>query len=347
MVDQATDPAGRAKSLQQVLNSAEFSQTEVILTSNFVIPEEVVLQWSRPCWRLTRPLRRSTLRECLYGALNHRKPGDDVFDQPTPAVREEGCQILLVEDNSVNQKLAIELLKKMGHRVDLAVNGLEAFKMFPNRKYEVILMDLQMPLMGGLEATSKIREFETLRGEHTPILAMTAHATVQDEQRCLAAGMDGYITKPIRSEWLRKEIERVTMKNKSESQTAKQKLTTGSNHANEPKWSVSELLQRLDNDRSFLCELLTVYRQDSQAGLQSAEDALRRQDFPTLERAAHTLKGMMRNLVMNHAAQIAADLEIAARNGKSAECSAALAQLQKAMEELLPEVDAQMVEVKA
>jgi two-component system, sensor histidine kinase and response regulator len=347
IVDQATDPSGREKFLAAILNGPEFSRTEVILTSTFVIPEEVVLQWSRACWRLTRPLRRSTLRECLYGALTHRRPGEDVFPECAPATRGEGCQILLVEDNAVNQKLAIGLLQKMGHRVDLAVNGLEAFKIFPNRRYDVILMDLQMPLMGGLEATSKIREFESLRGEHTPILAMTAHATVQDEQRCLAAGMDGYVTKPVRSEWLRKEIERVTMKNKSENKSANKEATTDSDHANETMWSVTELLERLDNDRPFLCELLTIYRQDSQAGLQTAKEGLARQDLHALERAAHTLKGMMRNLVMNRAGQIAADLEIAARNGKLAESASALAQLEKAMEELIPEVDAQMAEVKA
>ena len=86
----------------------------------------------------------------------------------------------LAEDNAVNQKLAIGLLQRMGHRVDLAVNGLEVLRMFREKRYDVILMDLQMPAMGGLQATGKIREIEGATGTHTPILAMTAHAAAED-----------------------------------------------------------------------------------------------------------------------------------------------------------------------
>ncbi|MGB7731084.1 MAG: Hpt domain-containing protein [Candidatus Acidiferrum sp.] len=113
-----------------------------------------------------------------------------------------------------------------------------------------------------------------------------------------------------------------------------------------PEWDVNELLQRLDNDHTFLRELLAVYRQDSQTSLQSAKNALASQDLAALERTAHSLKGMMKNLLMNRTAQSASDLEVAARQG-GAKQAAALAQLEKAMEELLPEVDAQLAEVKA
>jgi two-component system, sensor histidine kinase and response regulator len=106
------------------------------------------------------------------------------------------------------------------------------------------------------------------------------------------------------------------------------------------------LLERLDNDRSFLCELLIVFRQDSQAGLQEAKEALTRADLAQVERKAHALKGMMRNLSMDRAAQAASDLEAAARQGKTEESTALLAQLERAMEELLPEVHAQMAEVR-
>lgn len=115
----------------------------------------------------------------------------------------------------------------------------------------------------------------------------------------------------------------------------------------QPDWDVNELLQRLDNDHSFLCELLAVYRQDSQSSLQSARNALSRQDLAELERTAHRLKGMMKNLSMNRAAQSAHDLEVAARQGDANHTPALLQQLEKAMEDLLPQVDAHLAEVKA
>lgn len=115
----------------------------------------------------------------------------------------------------------------------------------------------------------------------------------------------------------------------------------------QPDWDVNDLLQRLDNDHSFLCELLAVYRQDSQSSMQSARNALSRQDLAELERTAHRLKGMMKNLSMHRAAQSAHDLEVAARQGDANHTPALLLQLEKAMEDLLPQVDAHLAEVKA
>ncbi len=250
-------------------------------------------------------------------------------------------KILLAEDNAVNQKLAIGLLQRMGHRVDLAVNGLEVLRMYREKRYDVILMDLQMPAMDGLQATGKIREIEGATGTHTPILAMTAHATAEDARRCLQAGMDGHLTKPIRTESLRKEIERVTMNTKPTNE-----LLPAQRDTSEAIWNLTELLERLDNDKQFLGELLIVFRQDSEAGLRDAKSALARNDLLALERKAHTLKGMLRNLLMNRAAQLASDLEIAARQQQPEQSSVLLAQLEHAMEELLAEVDAQTVEVK-
>jgi two-component system, sensor histidine kinase and response regulator len=112
------------------------------------------------------------------------------------------------------------------------------------------------------------------------------------------------------------------------------------------RWNPKELLDQLDNDRTFLCELLDVYRRDSQNGLQEAKEALARNDLNVVERRAHTLKGMMKNLYMNDVAQTASDLEAAARQGKADDSAVLLAQLERAMSELLPEVDTQMAEAK-
>lgn len=117
-------------------------------------------------------------------------------------------QLLLVEDNVVNQRLAIRVLEKFGYNVRLAENGLQAVAAVYQQKFDLILMDVQMPEMGGFEATTKIREFESKsRGKRTPIIAMTAHATQGYREKCLEGGMDGYISKPIRTDVLKNVLE--------------------------------------------------------------------------------------------------------------------------------------------
>jgi two-component system, sensor histidine kinase and response regulator len=111
-------------------------------------------------------------------------------------------QILLVEDNLVNQKLAIRLLEKAGHVVTVASNGKEAVEQVAARAFDLVLMDVQMPEMDGLEATQVIRQQENGQKRRLPIVALTAHAMVGDRERCLAAGMDGYVTKPVQTQLL-------------------------------------------------------------------------------------------------------------------------------------------------
>ena len=214
--------------------------------------------------------------------------------------------------------------------------------MVRNARYDLVLMDLQMPVLGGLEAATRIREFEQSAGRHTPILALTAHAAAQDEQHCLEVGMDGYVVKPIRRELLQKEIARVTNQCQKEKEAPELPLTA----AVEVDWNLTELLGRLDDDRTFLSELLRGFYVDSQSNLQQAKSALAGADLGELARAAHTLKGMLRNLFMNRAAESAANLESAARQGKREESEVLLVQLDQALAELLPKVDAQLAEVK-
>jgi len=123
-----------------------------------------------------------------------------------------GLRILLVEDNLVNQRVATRLLEKKGHQVSVADNGRAALHAYARAPYDVVLMDVQMPEMDGLEATAAIRRHEAERngaGRRVPIIAMTAHALSGDRERCLAAGMDDYVPKPIQSRALFEAIERV------------------------------------------------------------------------------------------------------------------------------------------
>jgi two-component system sensor histidine kinase/response regulator len=156
------------------------------------------------------------------------------------------------------------------------------------------------------------------------------------------AGMDGCLTKSIWRELPQRDIAQMTRQHKVEIEPA----AAPNSGPPETGWNIEELLLRLEDDRAFLCDLLRVYRQDSQVTLQKAKTALARGDLAELTRAAHTLKGMLRNLSMNGAAETAGELENVSRQAKGEEAGKLLVQLEQALAELLPEVDAQLAEVK-
>jgi CheY-like chemotaxis protein len=120
-------------------------------------------------------------------------------------------RILLAEDNPVNQKVAARMMEKRGYLVTVVANGREAIEAHERQRFDLILMDVQMPELDGLEATRRIREREQTTGEHVPILALTAHAMLSDRERCLAAGMDEYLSKPFQSEDLAQAVDSLRM----------------------------------------------------------------------------------------------------------------------------------------
>jgi CheY-like chemotaxis protein len=140
-------------------------------------------------------------------------PHQDVHDTSTRmSARGNASRILLVEDNQVNQRLAVRMLKKRGHEADVAENGFDALKLLSSKTYDLILMDCQMPEMDGFETTRRIRTAEVTTGLHIPIVAMTANALPGDRERCIEAGMDEYIAKPVHAEMLYQMIEAVIVR---------------------------------------------------------------------------------------------------------------------------------------
>jgi two-component system sensor histidine kinase/response regulator len=162
---------------------------------------------------LTKPVKRSDLLEAINAVLGSKTAVSENSSLVTlHSLRENRgrLRILLAEDNRTNQVLAMRLLEKRGHEVAVAANGEEALDAFEKQSFDLILMDVQMPEMDGLQATQAIRKCERYTGKHIPIIAMTAHAMVGDMERCLEAGMDDYITKPIRPQQLAELMERYT-----------------------------------------------------------------------------------------------------------------------------------------
>jgi two-component system sensor histidine kinase/response regulator len=160
---------------------------------------------------LVKPIRQAELLNAICQVLDGTPQ-----KQPAPLVtrhtlREEHhrVRILLAEDNAMNQTLAVRLLEKHGYSVTVAPDGQAAVEAFQAGGFHLVLMDIQMPRMDGFEATAAIRANENVTGGHIPIVAMTAHALVGDQERCLASGMDGYISKPIRTSELFATIERM------------------------------------------------------------------------------------------------------------------------------------------
>jgi PAS domain S-box-containing protein len=169
---------------------------------------------------LVKPVKQSELLATLCISLGHTMDAEMPL-LTSHVIREarRRLKILLAEDNLVNQKLAARILEKRGHRITIAKNGKEAVDALIEDTFDIILMDVQMPEMDGFEATQRIREIESETGKHVPIAAMTAHTMKGDKERCLEAGMDAYISKPIQTEELFNVVERLTAKSRHRSES--------------------------------------------------------------------------------------------------------------------------------
>ena len=164
---------------------------------------------------LTKPVGQAELFDCVVRVLGTSRSGAASAALITQHTLREGkkkLDVLLAEDNAVNQKLAARLLEKHGHRVTVTSNGREALAALDRERFDIVLMDVQMPEMDGFEATAAIRAREQSTGKHLPIVAMTAHAMQGDQERCLAAGMDGYIAKPVKARELMDLLQRLSVR---------------------------------------------------------------------------------------------------------------------------------------
>jgi two-component system, sensor histidine kinase and response regulator len=291
---------------------------------------------------LIKPLRRATLYEAIRHGLKLLAPLEKAHILHIEPRKTRGLRLLLVEDNRVNQKVATRFLEKMGHQVTLAINGREALELLQPNSFDLVLMDIQMPVMGGVEATQKIREAERKTGVHIPIIAMTAHAMAGDAEKYLSAGIDGYVSKPVRSVLLRAEIDRLA-----------RALVLPEEHVMKETEKVSsnlifdhgELLRRVDNDRELLHDLLTIFKEEFPRHLQALREAVDSGDGKLVAVAAHTLRGMLLNLAAGQAATAVARLEQMGRGGEPSRFQEAFKAFEKDAMKLLPQLDARMAEV--
>lgn len=273
---------------------------------------------------LKKPIKQDELHEAIqvtFGISRKAATSSQLVTKHTIRERKKRLKILLVEDNPVNQKLAVSLLEKRGYSVRVAGNGKLAFQALEKDSFDLILMDVEMPEMNGIEATKIIREREKSTGTHIPIIAMTAHAMNGDRERCMAAGMDAYMSKPVSSEALFSIIEKYAGGHPGDEETGdKEPVDT------------AKLMERMGGDKELLGELVALFLDESPRLLAQIREAVINNQPEILRTAAHSLKGSVGNFAAPEAAAAASRLETIGKSGVINEAGEALDALERELE---------------
>jgi PAS domain S-box-containing protein len=291
---------------------------------------------------LLKPVTQSDLTDCLTMVLSAEAASWHFKSQPIVtrhALRSQRAQkrqrILLAEDNAVNQKVACRTLEKLGYRVDVAIDGAAAITGWESGRYDLILMDCQMPGMDGYEATRAIRAREAGGAAHIPIVALTAHAMKGSDAQCVAAGMDDYLSKPIDRAQLEACLERwlqtndSTETNESQTQPSVRPDVTMSPALQEEPIDWDRLLSATDQDEELALELAALFIESGASTIDAIVAALATGDLGQLGEKAHELKGASANLQATATVTAAARLEAAARNGDREQVPELTKQLQQ------------------
>jgi signal transduction histidine kinase/DNA-binding response OmpR family regulator len=254
---------------------------------------------------LTKPILANQLLDSICRVVGKDVPRQarhraraSVDSPPTRSVK-----VLLAEDNIVNQRVAVGLLSQRGHHVTVTNNGREALAALERETFELVLMDVQMPEMSGLEATVAIREREEHTGSHVRIVAMTAHAMNGDRERCIAAGMDGYLSKPIDRGLLFAVVEQNSSGTAVETTTA-------------PPLDRAGMMERLGGDEELMSEVIRLFIQDCPNRLAAIKTAVDQRSAEGIRKAAHALKGAVGNLSASALFDATATLERIGADGR-------------------------------
>ncbi len=285
---------------------------------------------------LVKPIQQSQLLDAILStlALSAGPQPASVAIETVVESRPVGParRFLLAEDNIVNQQLAVRLLEKQGHQVVVANTGRKAIDLLVEagfHGFDAVLMDVQMPEMDGLEATAEIRRMELQTHTHLPIIAMTAHAMKGDRERCIAAGMDGYVAKPISLATLMAEIDRLVL----------------TRFQRELSFNQAELRERLQGNDDLLGELVRLFLDDAPLQIQAIAAAIDAHSASQLENAAHSLKGSAASMGANALAALARKLEVRGRDQNLTGAETERTELESEWEQLKPELLAACTEV--
>jgi signal transduction histidine kinase/CheY-like chemotaxis protein/HPt (histidine-containing phosphotransfer) domain-containing protein len=293
---------------------------------------------------LTKPIKPHQLYDAVISVFGGQPRRRKVNERPSMASNlspDHPLRILLAEDNVVNQKVALRLLARLGYRADVVGNGVEVLEALGRQPYDVVLMDIQMPEMDGLEASRHICRHWP-RDERPNIIAMTANAMQGDRDDCLAAGMDEYLSKPVRVEELAVALRRIVPRQKLGTSETPSGATTAPETVVGPGQDLTvaidlETLDRLqqmlgDDDPRLLVELIDSYLQEAPEQLAMTQQALLGSDGDAMRRAAHTLKSSSATLGAIAFSTVCAELELLAGNGGLGQASEKVAQAETEFE---------------
>jgi len=288
---------------------------------------------------LTKPIASGDLLDAIRDAITPRTQAaavaPDALTAPANRLAAHARKILVAEDNNVNQRVAVGLLHRRGHHVTVVSNGREALDAVAREQFDLVLMDLQMPVMGGLEAAAAIRAREADTGGHLWIVAMTAHVMPGDKERCFAAGMDGYLAKPIDPRALFAEVE--DEPSHPNSAAASAAPVAAPSIPSMPGIDRADLLQRLSGDEQLAADVVRLFVGECPTLVDAVGTALAKCDVDEVKRAAHTLKGSASTAAARGVADAAHSLERLAAEGRIEALDDAWARLSQEATMLLQE----------
>ncbi|MEW4487621.1 response regulator [Thalassoglobus sp. JC818] len=286
--------------------------------------------------KMMKPVKQSEVFEEIVRALGVQPSAgmNEVEEASLDVDQFKGCRVLLAEDNLVNQKLAVGILNKLNCEVTVAETGIEAIDKWQKAEFDVILMDIQMPDLDGLQATQQIRALEA-EDKHLPIIAMTAHAMSGDREKCLAAGMDDYLSKPVRVGELREKLSSIMNSSNGSSSTS---TPDAGSPVEDPwknyDWSVA--LENVAGDLELLETVLDAFLAEYPPLLEGIRTSIENEEFDRLSKNAHTLKGTLLSIGALAPAETLLSLEECAKNEDSNRAQTLNHQLRSEFEKLIP-----------
>jgi len=321
---------------EKIRKQEEYSNIPImILTSSGLRGDAARCQKLEIAAYLTKPVKQSSLLDAILTVLGRIEPeGAEAPLVTQYMIREEGpsLRILLAEDNEVNQKIATSMLGKRGHIVIVVGNGKNAVSAYEDQggpPFDLILMDVQMPVMDGLEATRLIRQREKNSGKHIPIVALTAHAMKGDKEMCLDAGMDGYLSKPLRKDELISVIRDLMF-----SQRSARSNSRSFQKESGDVFDYKKTMAAVDGDIEFLKEVVGLFIENIPKSIAEIRNAVMEGDMYRLERTAHSLKGAVANFGATRAFNAAYQLERIGREKKTDKAELVLTELERELNAL-------------
>ncbi len=298
----------------KIRGSADHQDAEIImLTSNISTDDRERSLAVRVAISLTKPITSSELHDAIVTTLGSRVESELELaladDEAAPA---RGLKVLLAEDNEVNRLVATRMLEKAGHNVTEVSTGKEAFEAALRERFDIIFMDVQMPEMDGVEATEALRAVESKTGEHTPVVALTAHALKGDEERFLASGMDAYLSKPVRQSELYECIKELT-----DGSSGGSAIAAGSGAGNAGGAAVDEegFADLMSGDEALMAKVAGLYLNSYPKRIERLRATIESGDAAEVRMAAHSLKGAVSNIAAKRAVELSGRMEKLAEEG--------------------------------